>query len=115
MKRTVLAFIAAAIAAHPILAQRSAITGRVVADETGEPIRNSRVMLGAVGELQQSVTLSDQDGWFYLPAPPGRHSVVATKTGFARASVVAATTSPQAEIRLRRGAAISGRVVDEAG
>ena len=115
MKRAVLALIAAAIAAHPMLAQSSAIVGRVVSDETGEPIRNSRVILGAVGELQQSITLSDQDGHFHLLAPPGRHSVVATKTGFARGSVVAATDGTPAEIRLRRGAAISGRVVDDGG
>ena len=116
MKRVGLAFIAAAgIAAHPMLAQPSAIAGRVVADDTGEPIRNTRVALNAPGEQGRSIVLSDQDGRFSLPASPGRHTIVATKTGFARGSVVTAANIEETEIRLRRGAAISGRVVDDAG
>jgi protocatechuate 3,4-dioxygenase beta subunit len=45
----------------------------------------------------------------------GRSSVIATKSGYARNETTATATAQPIEIRLRRGAAISGRVVDEIG
>jgi len=59
--------------------------------------------------------VSDRDGRFSLPAPEGRHNVVATKTGFARGQATTVAGAGPVEIRLRRGAAISGRIIDEFG
>ena len=61
------------------------------------------------------MVLSDRDGRFSLPAPEGRHSIVATKTRFAPAQVTTVAGAAPVEIRLRRGGAISGRIIDELG
>ena len=59
------------------------ITGRVVTDSTGDPIRNARVTL--FPESQETpVVLTDAAGAFRLTALLGRFSVVASKTGYAR-------------------------------
>ena len=90
------------------------ITGRVVADGTGDPIRNARVTL--LPESQATpVVLTDAAGTFRLTAPVGRYRVVASKTGFARGDATPAVTGRPVEVRLKKGAAIAGRVVDERG
>ncbi len=125
MKRTaIIALIAATVAldagAQPAQDANSAtqvvaITGRVVADDTGAAIPNARVSLTTTAPaLGTPVVLTDADGRFALAAPSGRRSVIASKSGYATGEV--ASAGEQAiEIRLRRGAAISGRVVDEFG
>jgi protocatechuate 3,4-dioxygenase beta subunit len=94
-------------------AQSLSITGRVVADETGEPIANARVTLAAAAQ-GTPVVLTDPDGRFALIAAAGRPSLVASKSGYARSELTPAAGEAIA-IRLRRAAAISGRVVDEFG
>jgi protocatechuate 3,4-dioxygenase beta subunit len=90
------------------------ITGRVVTDSTGDPIRNARVTL--FPESQETpVVLTDAAGAFRLTAPLGRFSVVASKTGYARADATPAVSGQPVEVRLKKGAAIVGRVVDERG
>jgi hypothetical protein len=99
----------------------SAITGRVVADDTGKPIGNARTSVVTTTGFAAPVTLTDSDGRFTLPRPretpragePSRLVVAVTKTGYTRAESPA-DDSPL-EIRLKRGAVISGRVVDEFG
>jgi hypothetical protein len=59
--------------------------------------------------------LTDADGRFSLLAPLGPHSVVASKSAYARNEVTPAAAGQPIEIRLRRGAAISGRVADDFG
>ncbi|HEV3139949.1 MAG TPA: carboxypeptidase-like regulatory domain-containing protein [Vicinamibacterales bacterium] len=63
--------------------------------------------------LDAPVTLTDADGRFTLSASGTRGPVVATKTGCARGEAIAADRA--IEIRLKRGAVVSGRVVDEFG
>jgi hypothetical protein len=58
--------------------------------------------------------LTDRDGRFTFAVPPGAVTVAASKTGFARREASGTTGSP-IEVRLARGAAISGRVVDGRG
>src|SRR5438552_4408426 len=89
------------------------ITGRVIADDTGDPLHNARVSLSPSAQ-GTPVVLSDSDGRFTLTVPAGRYSVVASKTGYGRRETPIAE-SDRVEIRLLRSAAISGRVVDEVG
>src|SRR5688572_12325911 len=99
-------------------AAQSAISGRVVADDSGDPIANARVVLnfpGKPGGSDRVVAVSERDGRFVLPVLPGRHNIVATKPRFARGQVTVDAGTDAGEIRLRRGAAISGRIIDEFG
>jgi hypothetical protein len=93
---------------------RITISGKVIADDTGDPVRNARVEL--TGPQAAQVTLTDADGRFALTAPSGgRYSVAASKTGFARSDATLAIGAQAIEMRLRRSVAISGRVLDEFG
>ena len=86
------------------------LSGRVVADDTGEAIANARVGLNG---STQSAVLTNHDGRFDLSAPAGRYTIAVSKTGYGRREL---TTSDQpGEIRLLRGVAISGRVMDAHG
>jgi protocatechuate 3,4-dioxygenase beta subunit len=114
MRPVVLAAVVFAAATVSMRAQ-SPIIGRVVADDTGEPIRNARVVLNTPSLDSRRVVLTDAEGAFSLPTPPGRHSISATKTRFARRDVMAAANGQPVEIRLARAAAISGRILDAAG
>jgi hypothetical protein len=90
------------------------ISGRVLAEETGEAIPNARVTL--TGSVQGTpVVLTDADGRFILTAPVGRYTVASSKSGYSRREVTLAAVEQPIEIRLSRGAAISGRVVDARG
>src|SRR5689334_22674096 len=123
MKRLVL-ILAILIAAAPRTYSQSAsdavpptptvtIAGRVVADRTGEPLSNVRITV-ATGTLGAPVALTDAEGRFSTTAPAERYTVVASKSGYARSEVMP-TAGQRIGIRLRRGAAISGRVVDDFG
>ncbi len=90
------------------------ITGRVVADTSGDPIRNARVALSPEPP-QSPVVLTDSDGAFRLTAPAGPYRLVVRKTGFAQSDVPATAPGGAVEVRLKRGAAIAGRIVDERG
>src|SRR6188508_3542996 len=114
MKRIVTA-VALIVSALATPRAQSAITGRVVADDSGDPIPNARVALNLSNRQERVVVVSDREGRFSLPAPEGRHNVVATKTRFARGQATTVTGGGPVEIRLRRGAAISGRIIDELG
>jgi hypothetical protein len=90
------------------------ISGRVIADVTGDPIANARVTLSPESRTSP-VTLTDLDGRFSLTAPAGRYGVVTSKTGYARRETTPAIAGAMTEIRLKKGVAISGRVVDVFG
>jgi len=95
-------------------AEAVVITGRVVMEASGDPIRSARVAL--LPESQETpVVLTDAAGTFRLTAAPGRYSVVVGKTGYARAAATPAVAGEPMEVRLKKGAAIAGRVVDERG
>jgi uncharacterized GH25 family protein len=110
----VVAAVALIVAAVATPRAQSSITGRVVAD-SGESVPNARVALNLPNSQERVAVLTDSEGRFSLPAPEGRHNVVARKTRFALGQVTTVTGAAPVEIRLRRGAAISGRIVDELG
>jgi Carboxypeptidase regulatory-like domain len=111
MRQTIVAFIVST-AALAVRAQTASIAGRVVADATGDPILNRVALtIAATG----SPVPTDGDGRIALPAPAGRVSVIASKSGYARSEPAPATAGQPIEIRLRRGATILGRVVDRFG
>ena len=113
MKHAVLALLLL-VATWAAPGAQSAITGRVVTDESGDPVTNARVVANA-GSSERVVTMTDRDGRFSLPVSPGRHGIVATKPRFARGQATVDAGAQGVEIRLRRGAAISGRIIDEFG
>jgi protocatechuate 3,4-dioxygenase beta subunit len=89
------------------------ITGRVVAEATGDPLPNVRVALRS-GVVDAAVALTDAEGHFVLTATQNRSSVDASKTGYAP-SETSVTAGAVNVIRLRRGAVVTGRVVDQVG
>src|SRR5262245_29421312 len=88
--------------------------GRVVADDTGDPIANARVAAPA-GAIGTPVVLTDDEGRFALTVSSELANVVVSKPGFGRREIARAALSQRTDIRLQRGAVISGRVVDELG
>lgn len=93
--------------------QTRSITGRVVADDTSDPIANARA-LSTTG-TGVAVVLTDLEGRFTLQAPLSRVTIVANKSSYSRREAVVGATESSVEIRLSHGAAISGRMVDEIG
>jgi hypothetical protein len=108
----------------------SVIRGRVVAADTGTPIRRAQVRAFA-GEMRESrIASTDAEGRFELKdLPAGRWNLSATKAGFVTLSfgqrrpfeagrpieLAERETMARADFALPRGAAITGRVVDEFG
>lgn len=90
------------------------VSGRVLADETGDPIANARVTVVSAG-LGTPVVLTSGDGRFTLTAPLARTTIAANKSGYGRRETIVTAAESTIEIRLLRGAAISGRVVNEFG
>jgi Carboxypeptidase regulatory-like domain len=97
----------------PTSTSKVSITGVIVVNETGHVIPNARVaLMDAPGAPP---ALADADGRFHFTVPPGRHRIVASKTGYTREEVSVIAPGAAVSIRLRRGAVISGRIVDEFG
>jgi protocatechuate 3,4-dioxygenase beta subunit len=90
------------------------ISGHVVADATGEPIRNARVTLSPASQ-GTSVVLTDAAGAFQFRATKGRYGIVAGKTGYARAGATVQDADGAVELRLKKAASVAGRIVDERG
>lgn len=105
------------------------ISGRVVAAESGDPLRNARVVLSPA-TIEGPLVLTDGEGRFAFTAlPAGTYSVSAAKSGYAgSASSVRnaaarrvlvhlddGAASSGITVALVRGAAISGRILDELG
>ena len=90
------------------------VSGRVLADETGDPIANARVTLVSAA-LGTPVVLTSSDGRFTLTAPLARVVVAANKSGYSRRETTVTAAESSIEIRLTRGAVISGRIVNAFG
>jgi hypothetical protein len=88
------------------------LTGHVTADD-GSAVANARIAVASSSAFT-TVALSDANGDFELPVPAGPVTVVATKTGYGRATQMV-VGGQSLELQLRRGASVSGRVVDGAG
>ena len=106
------------------------MTGRVVAADSGRPIKRARVAIAAA-ELQGGrAMLTDEMGAFdFADLPAGRYTVTASKSGFVQLSFgqrrpLQAGTPIQlldgqqlkgVDFQLPRGGVVSGRVSDESG
>src|SRR5438270_11749022 len=106
--------LAAALVPIALMASADAqttISGRVVADDSGNPIANARVTLASTA-LGTPMVLTDADGRFSFPAPPTKSAVVVNKTGYGRGEAMPTDGARPIELRLKKGATISGTVVD---
>jgi len=104
------------------------ISGRVVAADTGRPLRRARVVIGGNGRPR--ATSTDEQGRYRVTAlPAGSYTIIATKSGYVdgafgqrrttgTGTAVELTDGQQAatiDIRLSRGGVVTGRVLDEEG
>src|SRR5712671_4252443 len=91
------------------------LRGRVVAAATGDPVRNARVSVKSGRDF--APVLTDGEGRFECPDLPNAEMMLTvSKPGFARTSIdIKHDTADTLIVRLQRGAAISGLVVDETG
>jgi protocatechuate 3,4-dioxygenase beta subunit len=90
------------------------VRGRVVADDTGDPLPNARVSSSDSGQLGAPVIRTDRAGQFAVTGIVGRSLVVSKSTYASKTFTVMAAPAPL-EIRLQHGAVIAGRVIDELG
>jgi Carboxypeptidase regulatory-like domain len=106
------------------------ITGRVLASDTGRPVRRARVLLNASELPGGRGVLTDDNGLFdFLELPAGRYTLGVSKSGFVgisygqRRPLQPGTPLQLAdgqairgiEFRLPPGSVIAGHVFDEAG
>lgn len=111
------------------VAASSSLRGRVVTD-AGVPIRKARVALKIEGQDAGWPVFTGPDGRFQFSSlPAGRYTVTASKAGYVTTrfgarqplepavplTLSAGEVLDNVEIRLARGAAINGRIVDENG
>jgi protocatechuate 3,4-dioxygenase beta subunit len=89
------------------------VSGRVVSATTGDALPNARVAL-RVAAVGNPVVLTDADGRFTLAAQADRVVLSVSKSGYGPREV-AATSGAPLDIPLARGAAVSGRVIDQYG
>ncbi len=108
----------------------AAIRGRVVANDGGQPMRRATVRISAPELRVARTAFTDPDGRYdFRDLPAGRYSINASKPAFVTWSygqtrpnspgaIVTLTdnqTADYIDIRLSRGAVITGRVIDEYG
>ncbi len=104
----------------------SVVRGRLVSATTGEPLRKARVSLSSVTDP----VFTDNEGRFaFTNLAAGRYTLSARKTGYAATTfgagrpgsppisidVAAGSVIDGIEVRMPRGAAISGRITDQFG
>lgn len=132
MKRRAFACAAAVIAgvvsvAAQQTAQTASIRGRIVAGDTGAPVRGASVMLSALNAAP-STSVTGDDGHFEIrDIAPGRYVLQVTRTGYVTTRYdLAGQTNTYFEIRagqhinrgdlrLPRAGVITGRIVDTFG
>jgi hypothetical protein len=111
-------------------AATAVIKGRVVALDTGAPLRHVQIRVMGEKLKQPRSTLTDAQGVYeFKDVVPGRYSLLASKGGFVTLQygqrgprdmgrsieLADKQTLDKVDIALPRGAVITGRVVDEAG
>jgi Carboxypeptidase regulatory-like domain len=123
--------VAAALAQAPAAPSAASVAGQVIEDASGASIEGAQVTVMPVRsglvvsrpDLPPSVG-TDRDGRFQIRGlEPGRYRIAVQKAGYALPFGPAATTplelaageEPALTLSLQRGAAIVGRVVNEAG
>ena len=115
MRRYAAAFVLLLCALAPLSRAQpgSVIAGRVVAADTGDPLRNALVTVTTPRDLPPVVT--DANGLFSVAAPPEGVSVSIAKAGYAKTTVTLQAAAEAVVVRLFRGAVISGAVMDDKG
>ena len=104
----------AAIGAAELLVGQAGVTGRIVADATGDPIPNVRVRIIAAGRTRLAIT--DADGRFSFAAPEGSgFTISALKSGYVTREQTVPAASEPIVLRLARAAVVSGRAIDRIG
>jgi hypothetical protein len=116
MFRTGPLLLALTLAAQTALAQQAAVSvrGRVVDAENNRPLRRTIVSL-ARGDRSERPVLTDEEGRFEIQLPDSSSALVVAKAGYASTIVEPdrRTVRPrELDIRLPRGAAMSGRVLE---
>jgi len=116
--------------AKPPATPTGRITGRVVAADTGRPLKRARVLVSAAELPGGRAALTDDSGIFDVAElPAGRYTVNVSKTGFVALSYgqrrpLQAGTPLQlgdgqqlkgVDFQLPRGSVVAGRVFDEDG
>jgi len=106
------------------------IRGRVVAGDTGSPLRRAQVRLSSSEVRGGRVAQTDGDGRYeFRELPAGRYTLQASKAGYVNLSygqrrpfeqgkpieLLDAQVVDKADFALPRGSAITGRVLDEFG
>jgi Carboxypeptidase regulatory-like domain len=93
---------------------RSIIEGRVVAADTGDPLRNARVTVTSVREA--APVLTNDDGRFSLSPPTdGPCTLNVAKAGYAKTMVTVQTPAEPLIVTMPKGAVIAGAVMDDRG
>src|SRR5688572_1723915 len=104
------------LAVQTALAQEPAVSlrGRVVDADNDRPLRRTMVAL-ARGDTRVRAVLTDDDGRFAIDLPDPSSAIVVMKAGYASTVIEPNRRTPAREldIRLQRGAAISGRIVEQ--
>lgn len=106
------------------------VRGRVLAADTGEPVRKARVTLSTFPDGTSPLVLTDNAGRFvFSSVPAGQYTILARKAGFAttafgsrgsmmlpvRIDLATGAAIDGIDVHMPRSAAISGRIVDELG
>ena len=93
---------------------QSVIEGRVVAADTGDPLRNARV--GVMSGRETVPVLTDDDGRFSLSPPTdGPWTLSVAKAGYAKSTVTVRRPAAPLVVTMPKGAVIAGTVADERG
>jgi len=110
----------------------SVVTGRVVAADTGRPVKRARVFVtgGAGGGRGGGTATTDDQGRYSITGlAAGSYSITASKSGFVDAvfgqrrplqpgtpvQLADGQSAPNIDLRLTRGGVITGHVLDEDG
>lgn len=107
----------------------AAIGGRVMAADSGRPVKRARVIVSGSGRGGRSTVTDDQGRYLVTDLPAGRYTISATKAGFVngiygqRHPLQAGTPidladgqqAANVDVRLVRGGVITGHVADEDG
>ena len=106
------------------------VAGRVVAAETGGPVRRAQVRLSAIDARFTRSAISDSNGHYEIQAvPPGRYRVYVSRAGYISLEygqarpyeagklldIAQGQTLDRLDFNLPRGSAVSGRITDEFG
>ena len=90
------------------------LSGRVVDADNDRPLRRAMVFV-AQRDAQSRAVLTDEDGRFVIDLSDPSIAIVISKAGYASTVIEPDRRTPAREldVRLRRGAAISGRLVEQ--